>query len=209
MNKENKQIQYGYTKTDNGLEPYMVNGKSEKSFALKHPVAVAALAAVAVGGGFELAKSVSQEHQVPSADHGVMVETPKTHESTDPHLDKRLVYWQATFDGDFKIAPTDIPPSAWQNGPHYAVTIHEGGGIETDALKKYEEMHHLSGDEQVPDSVKTSIHITAESFKERARAEGGNGIVHAGDILTLNELTDADNIERAIVSNGVVDETNK
>lgn len=172
------------------------NDKESKNTGLRRLAAGLALASIGVTGGGAAVKHVYDNLQAPEA-----VATAEVQEGIDSATKDQLILLQAANDGDKKIASHDAELlNTWKHLDDYGVTIEQGDTLSEAVLDAYKKRHNSEPGQAIANDIVDSITITANSYVERERAEGGNGVIQPGVPIAITEVQSADNREYVVVS---------
>lgn len=172
------------------------NDKESKNTGLRRFAASLALASISVTGGGAAVKYVYDKLQTPEA-----VATAEVQEGIDSATKDQLILLQAANDGDKKIASQDTELlNTWKHLDNYGLTIESGDTLSEAVLDAYKKHHNNQPSQGVTNDIVDSITITANSYVERERAEGGNGVIRPGVAIAITEVQSADNREYVVVS---------
>jgi len=122
----------------------------------------------------------------------------------DTDVAVELVKLQAV--NEYGAAANEVPAASWRvlNTGSFAVE----GTIIDSATAKYKEMNNLTDQDNVPDSVSSSITFTAHTWAQQRRAHGESAHPQPGQELGLTTVETEDGTDYAIVSNPVVTDVN-
>jgi hypothetical protein len=179
---------------------------SKPGFFEKHPGARNKIAAASISlaaGGLTVAGLELTNNPAPSVEvsHNTDI-TPKLEAQLDD-IQRQL---------DTPNAPPEVAAFKWNqismpgtdpSSPSIQFEIQASQDIIQSAEEAYEQM---TG-QPMPASAKDSLTVTARHYEERLVDEGQDPHLSVGTILDLTDVKiDGDNVERAVVSNSVVDE---
>lgn len=190
-------------------ESYVASRSTNKNKNDKEPTftgrqrlgAVLAFATLGVTGGGAAIKHVHDNLQSPEP-----VATAEVHElaAIDAATKDQLILLQGINDGDKKIIPTGAELGAWKHLGHINITIQPGDTLSEAVLEAYKQHHSDEPNQGLTNDIVDSITITSNSYVERQRAEGGDGVIQPDTLIAASEVQSSDNREFIVVSGPLV-----